>query len=466
MLRGKSQVMVQMHQGIDAGLMAISLWLGHFVRARWNLPMPWLNYHPQPIAPFYEINWLFLTTIPLSIIVFRSQGFYEQPIFAPRREKAWKLCKSCLICAIGMVSLMYLWRVEHARGVIVLFAIFSFALIWLKEELVRWSRGSQLGQGYYNKNVVLIGSPAETAALRADIARSHAELTVMREIDLNHSSTEVLMDFLHERSVNGVVLSAQHTYFGKIEEAIQACELEGIEAWLVADFFHTHISQTTMDEFCGRPMLVFHSGPQLATWAGLIKQFIDIFGSLALLLIFSLPMLLVSLLIKITSPGPVLFKQKRAGLNGRPFMMFKFRSMVSNAEQLKQELEALNEMSGPVFKLANDPRVTRVGRWIRKFSIDEFPQLFNVLLGDMSLVGPRPLPVHEVQRFDDLAHRRRLSVKPGLTCLWQVGGRNEVSDFKEWVRLDLEYIDHWSLWLDLKILWLTIPVVLMGKGAR
>ena len=235
---------------------------------------------------------------------------------------------------------------------------------------------------------------------------------------------------------------------------------------LVADFFQTRISQTTIDDFCGRPMLVFHSGPQMGSWAGFVKQLIDFFGALGLLAIFGIPMLLVAVLIKLTSPGPVLFRQKRAGLNGKPFMMYKFRSMVTNAEQLQQELSALNEMNGPVFKVTNDPRVTRIGRWLRKFSVDEFPQLFNVLLGDMSLVGPRPLPVDEVNRFDDLAHRRRLSVKPGLTCLWQVGGRNEVSDFKEWVRLDLEYIDHWSLWLDLKILWQTIPVVLLGKGAR
>ena len=141
-------------------------------------------------------------------------------------------------------------------------------------------------------------------------------------------------------------------------------------------------------------------------------------------------------------------------------------SGVSNAEQLKHELAALNEMTGPVFKVTNDPRVTPVGRVLRKFSIDEFPQLFNVLRGQMSLVGPRPLPVDEVRRFHDLAHRRRLSVKPGLTCLWQISGRNNVKDFRDWVRLDLEYIDNWSLWLDFKILCRTVPVVLVGTGAK
>jgi lipopolysaccharide/colanic/teichoic acid biosynthesis glycosyltransferase len=162
----------------------------------------------------------------------------------------------------------------------------------------------------------------------------------------------------------------------------------------------------------------------------------------------------------------VLFRQQRAGLNGRPFTMLKFRSMSTDAEQRKQELAVLNEMSGPVFKVTNDPRITPIGRFLRKWSLDEWPQFVNVLRGEMSLVGPRPLPVDEVARFDDPAHRRRLSVKPGLTCLWQVSGRNEVRDFKDWVRLDLEYIDNWSFWLDLKILCRTVLAVLAGTGAK
>jgi exopolysaccharide biosynthesis polyprenyl glycosylphosphotransferase len=193
---------------------------------------------------------------------------------------------------------------------------------------------------------------------------------------------------------------------------------------------------------------------------------LDVVLSAVLLVVLSPILLLFALIIKATSPGPVLFKQRRSGLNGQPFTMLKFRSMVTDAEQRKHELEALNEMSGPVFKVTNDPRVTPIGRFMRRFSLDELPQLWNVLRGEMSLVGPRPLPVDEVQRFDDYAHRRRLSVKPGLTCLWQISGRNNLRDFREWVRLDLEYIDNWSLWLDLKILLRTVPVVVMGTGAR
>jgi exopolysaccharide biosynthesis polyprenyl glycosylphosphotransferase len=212
-------------------------------------------------------------------------------------------------------------------------------------------------------------------------------------------------------------------------------------------------------------MLVFRSTPE-ASWQALGKEVLDVAGAFVLLVLTSPIFLLTALAIRVTSPGPVLFRQQRSGLNGRPFTMLKFRSMVTDAEQRKQELAQLNEMGGPVFKLTEDPRVTPVGRVIRRFSIDELPQLINVLRGEMSLVGPRPLPVDEVKRFDDFAHRRRLSVKPGLTCLWQVSGRNNVTDFKDWVRLDLEYIDNWSLWLDLKILCRTVPVVLMGTGAK
>jgi exopolysaccharide biosynthesis polyprenyl glycosylphosphotransferase len=284
-------------------------------------------------------------------------------------------------------------------------------------------------------------------------------------LDLHQGSIGRLVELLHEHSINGVIVSAKRAFFDQVETAINACELEGIEVWLVADFFKTQISRTSFDDFYGQPVLVFRTVPE-ASWESVLKQVMDFVGALLLLILFSPAMILAALTIKMVSPGPILFRQQRSGLNGRPFVLYKFRTMVTNAEQLKHELAAMNEMSGPVFKLSNDPRITAVGRILRKFSIDEFPQLLNVLRGEMSLVGPRPLPVDEVKRFNDLAHRRRLSVKPGLTCLWQISGRNNVKDFKDWVRLDLEYIDNWSLWLDCKILCRTVPVVLVGTGAR
>jgi exopolysaccharide biosynthesis polyprenyl glycosylphosphotransferase len=275
-----------------------------------------------------------------------------------------------------------------------------------------------------------------------------------------------LVELLHEHSASGVIVSAKQAYFERVESVIKICELEGVEAWLIADFFGTQIAHASLDELLGHPLLVFRTTRE-TSWQNMIKLLLDFFGGLALLiLIGSWLFPLIALFIKLSSPGPVFFKQKRSGLNGAPFTLYKFRTMVTNAEQFKHELAAMNEMSGPVFKVTNDPRVTPIGKFLRKWSLDELPQLWNVLRGEMSLVGPRPLPVDEVRQFNDLAHRRRLSMKPGLTCLWQVSGRNQISDFKEWVRLDLEYIDNWSFWLDLKILLLTIPAVLRGTGAK
>jgi exopolysaccharide biosynthesis polyprenyl glycosylphosphotransferase len=311
-----------------------------------------------------------------------------------------------------------------------------------------------------------VGDTEDTSKLIRDLRQNGSEsIEVVAMLDLNKSSVEDLVSLLHEHSANGVVMTGKHTFFGQIEKAIQACELEGVEAWLLADFFNTQVSQTSFDDFNGRPMLVFRTTPE-DSWQKVAKQTLDVMGAFVFLLAFSWLYLAIAILIKLTSPGPILFRQTRSGLNGRPFTMLKFRSMVTDAEQLKAELQALNEMEGPVFKVTNDPRITPIGRILRRFSLDELPQMINVLLGDMSLVGPRPLPVDEVQRFDDLAHRRRLSVKPGLTCLWQINGRNKVTNFKDWVRLDLEYIDNWSIWLDFKILFRTVPVVIMGTGAK
>jgi len=174
--------------------------------------------------------------------------------------------------------------------------------------------------------------------------------------------------------------------------------------------------------------------------------------------------LLTAIAIKLTSPGPIFFVQDRVGLNKRRFCMYKFRTMIPDAEKKQDELEDFNEASGPVFKIKNDPRITPIGRILRKLSIDELPQLFNVLKGDMSLVGPRPLPIRDYNGFSEDWHRRRFSIRPGITCLWQVNGRSDTS-FEEWIKLDMEYIDNWSLWMDMKILLLTVPAVIKGSGA-
>lgn len=463
MLRRDRQLRTQLYQLKDAALFAVALYVAYLLRATMELPL----LEQRGLSPFASFAWLYLMIVPLAPYVLELQGFYQRPLVSSRWVTAWLLFKGCVFVTLAVIVVMFLFNMKELnRTVIVLFGVVSFVLIYISEELLHWGYKSTYGQSQLKKTVLLIGTSEDTEKIKVDLAaRTDESLEVVAEIDINESSVDKLVKLLHERSPNGVILSAKHTYFGQIEKAIQACELEGVDVWLVADFFRTQISRTTFDELYGRPVLVFRSVPEYA-WQGVIKQAIDICGAVVLLLGASWVLAGAALAIRLTSPGPVLFRQRRCGLNGRPFTMLKFRSMVSDAEQRKVELAVLNEMSGPVFKLSNDPRVTPVGRFLRKWSIDELPQLFNVLRGEMSLVGPRPLPVDEVERFDDPAHRRRLSVKPGLTCLWQVSGRNQVSDFKEWVRLDLYYIDNWSLWLDLKILFRTVPVVLVGTGAK
>ncbi len=233
---------------------------------------------------------------------------------------------------------------------------------------------------------------------------------------------------------------------------------------MVADFVKTSIARAAVEDFHGKPLLVFRTTPE-ASWQLLCKRFIDIVGAaVGLLILGALVMLPVRIGIKLSSPGPILFRQKRSGLRGRLFTMYKFRSMVSNGEMLRAELEAFNEMSGPVLEIGDDPRFTPLGRFLRTTSMDELPRLWNVLQGEMSLVGPRPPIPSEVQQYDPW-HLRRLSMKPGLTCLCQISGRTKIS-FDQWMKLDVQYIDNWSLWLDLKILARAIPVVLAGIGAR
>ncbi|MDB6125905.1 MAG: exopolysaccharide biosynthesis polyprenyl glycosylphosphotransferase [Pedosphaera sp.] len=463
MLRRDRQIKMQIQQLLDALLFAVSFWLAWIFRAN---PDVMQFFGLSPVSPFTSYYLLYLVLIPTGPLVLEAQGFYDQPMLSPRRTAVWPLFKGCLFTTVGLIMILFFFRLELARSVAILFGFISFSLIFLKEEFVRFGMKSKFARAQFERRFVLVGTEAETAELRRELkAKPEDGMVVLAEMDLNTKSLDGLTHLLHEHSVNGVILNAKHNDFKQVESAIHTCELEGVEVWLMTDFFKPQISRSTFDDFHGRPILVFRTAPE-ASWQGIIKKVIDFIVALIMVIGLSWAFALVALLVKLTSPGPILFRQQRAGLNGQPFTIFKFRTMGTNAEQRKHELAAMNEMSGPVFKITNDPRVTPVGKFLRKFSIDEFPQLFNVLRGEMSLVGPRPLPVEEVKRFDDLAHRRRLSVKPGLTCLWQVSGRNNVSDFRDWVRLDLEYIDNWSLWLDFKILWRTIPIVLIGTGAK
>lgn len=253
------------------------------------------------------------------------------------------------------------------------------------------------------------------------------------------------------------------SHYAEIQTVISLLEEQGIAIHLLSDFFPRHLARCQSLEFEGEPFLFFHSAP-LFSWRTEVKRLIDLIGSTALLILFAPIFAVVSILIKLDTPGPIFFVQERMGYNKRRFRMIKFRTMVPDAEAKMKEIEHLNEKDGAIFKIKNDPRVTRLGRILRKTSLDELPQLINVLLGDMSLVGPRPLSIRDAMRLEESWQKRRFSVRPGLTCLWQVSGRSNLS-FEQWMKLDLEYIDHWSLLLDWWILLKTVPAVLTSRGA-
>ena len=276
-------------------------------------------------------------------------------------------------------------------------------------------------------------------------------------------SLDALEPTLMQHAIDEVHLALPiKSHYLEIQEAIRVCEAVGVRTKYQAALFNSEVAWPHFDEM-DRPTVTMHVVAHDYRLA--IKRVIDVVGALAAIIVI-LPLLAaVALAIKLTSPGPVLFAQERYGLNRRRFRMFKFRTMRTDAEALQAELEALNEADGPVFKIANDPRVTRIGRVLRRTSIDELPQLFNVLRGEMSLVGPRPLPLRDVTRFTRAGDMRRFSVRPGLTCLWQISGRSELT-FTDWIRLDLAYIDRWSLVMDMLILVRTVPAVLRGTGAR
>ena len=273
-----------------------------------------------------------------------------------------------------------------------------------------------------------------------------------------------LANFLRQNIVDeAAIYLPLRSYYEHAAELVSLCEHHGIAIRVDSQIFNLRGQDSTsmvLDTNSHVVAVANAAGP----WPAAIKRLIDCVVS-AVALIFLAPVLLVvGILVKFTSNGPVFFRQTRVGLNKRMFSIYKFRTMIADAEKVQDQLLSMNEMTGPVFKIKQDPRVTPLGRVLRNTSIDELPQLFNVLKGEMSLVGPRAMSLRDYQLFDKDCHRRRFSVKPGITCLWQVNGRNSIP-FEQWMELDLQYIDKWSLWLDLKILARTVPAVLRGTGA-
>ncbi|PKK83361.1 MAG: sugar transferase [candidate division Zixibacteria bacterium HGW-Zixibacteria-1] len=325
------------------------------------------------------------------------------------------------------------------------------------------------------KNVIIFGA-GERGKRAADIFLKYPDLNirVLGFVDFHKSGlwryrdvplmgrVDQLDRIINNNQVDAVIMAPEPEDYPASQDVFDLVENMGVNIYVPPFIYNRKISSCCASSINGQSMLLYQPIKQ-GVPEKILKNIMDKAGALAGLII-SAPILLISIIaIKLDSRGPILFKQKRSGLNGRVFEMLKLRTMVNDAERQKHELQHLNEMTGPVFKIKDDPRVTRVGRILRKFSIDEFPQFINVLKGDMSLVGPRPPLPAEVAQYEPW-QRRRLSVKPGATCLWQINGRNHI-DFEEWTRLDLQYIDQWSLKEDARILLKTLPAVLRGDGA-
>ena len=463
MLARQQELNTQFHQLIDAFVLAFSLFAAHALR---YYGTEWLDL-PYSIDPFNNYQWLLIVLMPFGPIILDLQGFYESPFNKTLGRSFVQVMRTMIYLSILVSGCVIFLRLPlTSRAVPLLFIMIATVGLLVRERLLVQRIRRRVKRGQVRERVLFAGVPQDIAALEASLSREESILLdVAERIDIEKQPISDLVEAMHKHAVSRVIFAAGHGQLNRVEQAIGACEVEGVPAWLVANFIQTAIAKPDFDAFGGRPMLVFRSTPDVS-WAFRIKGLIDRFGALLGLIVFAIPMLVVAIGIRLSSKGPVIFKQDRAGKNGKPFVMYKFRSMASDAEMRRAELMPFNQMQGPVFKVEKDPRITPLGRWLRRTSMDELPQLWNVLSGHMSLVGPRPLPVYEVEKFENTAQRRRLSVKPGLTCLWQISGRNQVKDFGDWVKLDLEYIDRWSLGLDLKILLRTIPAVIFGLGAK
>jgi exopolysaccharide biosynthesis polyprenyl glycosylphosphotransferase len=465
-------------KAVAATLFVADLVLTIFVFIGTYMLMSIPNRHFNPLLPLDNYLWLLLFVVPVWTVLLQWSGTYRsQRISAPLQEII-QVARAAILGGIALFAFVGLTKSSHiSRPFLAVFAVLDVsALVALRITLrtgVRYIRA----HGHNTRSVLIVGTGAGALA-HADRIEANAhwghrligfisdeekevqaavppELLIGKTLD---SLSHVLCEYV----VDEVVFSVTPQRLSAIAPHLLHCEQVGVKTKLALDFFPHRIARIEMEEMDGCPMLTFSTTPP-EDFAMLVKRGIDLIFSAAFLLSFSWLYAAIALAIKMTSKGPVLFRQERVGMNGRRFTFYKFRSMVIDADRRKAELQHLNEMDGPVFKIKNDPRVTRVGRFLRKFSLDEFPQMWNVLRGDMSLVGPRPPVPSEVEKYESWA-RRRLSVRPGITCLWQVSGRNSIN-FQQWMELDLAYIDNWTLGLDFKILLKTVPAVLGGRGA-
>lgn len=452
---------------VDLAALTFALWLAFYYGGPEGV-----GYVNRAIQNPSVESTVFMIGVLLSwAFVLSSFWLYRSKRLASWGDEVADVLRAVAFCTLILATLILLseWRVFPKRF-LVIFAAASFVLLIsirvFKREVLREFRL----HGRNLRSVVVIGAGARGKRI-VELIDAHPEIGYefigfVDDLDEERviGGLSEIDRILAENVIDEVIICLPiKTYYDRMEAIAHAAEEQGIIVRVYSDLFNLKLAHSVAGELGDAPILSLYPTPT-APWKLLAKQAIDFFGGLVLLIVFSPLLVLIALMIRMTSSGPAIFVQERVGFNKRRFKMFKFRTMVVDAEIRQKELEALNEASGPVFKMRNDPRVTRVGAWLRKTSLDELPQLFNIILGDLSLVGPRPLPERDFRRFDKAWFNRRFSVKPGITCIWQISGRSETS-FDDWILQDLEYIDKWSLSLDLKILMKTIPTVLRGTGA-
>jgi len=479
MLRENAVNLAAIHRVLDLFLVFVSFATAYQVK---------LNLLPPELAGlatgpnYYLIAFL---AVVVASFVFRLVGFYEPYRKQRFHQIAFKVFKAVFGTFAGLVLILYLLHVQGiSRLLFLLFGAVLLTLLLLSKGVIYHTLAYYRSRDYNLKNILIIGTGDRARRVVEAVLRSAGagyrilgclipaqagpaeQQSSCRDIPAL-GPVSSLPQILTSHVVDEVVLATDLENVPQIGEYIQFAEQLGINVRIVPDFqlqkimYRPETARVFMDQFAGLPTIALSTVPQRRGEL-LAKSFMDYVIAGTGIVVLSPLFLALALIIKATSRGPVFFVQQRVGLYGRLFKMFKFRTMVENAEEIKKQLADRNEVDGPVFKITDDPRITPIGRFLRRTSLDELPQLFNVLRGEMSLVGPRPPIPAEVGQYEPW-QRRRLSMKPGITCIWQVSGRNNI-DFDTWMKLDLEYIDNWSLFLDLKILAMTVKAVLSCNG--
>ena len=423
---------------------------------------------------------IFVLALFIFHLVFRLFGLYRSRRLSKRRTELLDILKSTTLCTASFVVLGWFFSIKMMTiPFLVMFWALSTLILSAARMTIRFVATRLRIHGKNLRYMLILGTNPRALEfahrISARVDRGYRVLGFVDDDwpgfpDLAGTGFEVVSDYsglaeyLRRNVVDEVaVYLPLGSFYKHSSEVALLCEQHGIIMRFNSDIFGSKNTRWRAEEFDGDQYVATYT-LHLELWPYAIKRILDITVAACALLLLAPILLITAIGIKLTSPGPVFFLQERIGMSKRRFKIYKFRTMIPDAEKLMSALEKDNEATGPVFKMKNDPRVTRFGRALRKSSIDELPQLFNVLRGDMSLVGPRPLPVRDYEGFNEDWQRRRFSVKPGITCLWQVNGRSGVS-FDQWMLLDLQYLDEWSLWLDLKILAKTVPAVIKGEGA-